>query len=614
MCGIVGYVGTKPASPILQDGLRRLEYRGYDSSGICWVDPRQSHLSVIKKKGKLSALEKVLNGRIIDSTVGLGHTRWATHGEPSDENAHPHLDSSNDFAIVENGIFENYSKIRQDLTKKGVKLRSQTDAELAAHLIARAYKGNFQMAFCKAIKQLKGYFAVVAISAKQPNQIIAFKRSNPLVIGVSDHGNFVASDVSALLPYTNKVIYLEDEEYAVITPQKVVVYGLRNNKVIRKKISEVKWNVEQAQKKGYRHFMLKEIYEQPDVSENILQKRIPSDRQGIVFSELTEKMIKQLKTARRLIFVSCGTAYHASIVARYLFEEIAHVACEENVSSEFRYYKDPQLNKEDIVVLISQSGETADTLAALKEAKLRGAKTLAICNVVGSTIAREADAVIYTHAGPEIGVASTKAYVAQLLTLSLLSIYVAQIRRQIDTKAFKTYLKELKLIPKKIQSILDNAKNIEQAAKKLYGLTNFLYLARGFNFANALEGALKLKEISYFHAHGYAAGEMKHGPIALVDNQLPIVCITPKSSTYEKMISNIEELKARDGIIVSIATRNDKCVRKLSGYTFEIPEIAECFSPILTVVPLQLFAYRIAVLNGCDVDQPKNLAKSVTVE
>ena len=534
MCGIIGYIGEKRVGPVLDDGLSRLEYRGYDSSGVVWLEPGKSQLTVVKKKGKLSELRKVLNGHLGSSSIGIGHTRWATHGAPSDVNAHPHLDESQHFAIVQNGIFENYGSVRDSLRKEGYSFRSQTDAETAAHLLKKYYRGNLTQAFRKTIQTLNGYYALVAMSSLEPDKIVAFKRSNPLIIGLSKDGHFVASDVSAVLPYTRQVIYLEDDEYAVITKQSVQVYDLKSNRLVKKHVSKVTWDVSQAQKGGYAHFMLKEIEEQPRVCQDIIDKRIDRKRNRITFDTLSQSFETELVRANRVLFVSCGTAFHASIVGRYLMEEIVKVACEDNVSSEFRYYGDPLLGKKDVVILVSQSGETADTIAALKEAKRRGARVLAICNVVGSTIAREADAVIYTHAGPEIGVASTKAYVAQLVTLSLLAVHMAFLRKTITQKEQLQYLKALCQLPNQVKTALKQAPDIEKAAEALKSKRDFLYLARGFNVATALEGALKLKEISYIHAHGYAAGEMKHGPIALVDKNLPIVCIAPQSRTHEK--------------------------------------------------------------------------------
>lgn len=613
MCGIVGYTGHRNAVPVLLEGLGRLEYRGYDSAGIACLNHDGKHLFAVKEKGKLSRLREELKRHSVSAEMGIGHTRWATHGEPSRINAHPHLDFTHRVAIVHNGIIENYASLKEKLSRKGVRFTSQTDTEIAANLIGRYYgKGNLLEAARKAVKELRGYFAFVVIAQDEPETIVAFKRSNPLVIGLGKGENFVASDVTALLPYTRRVIYLEDEEYAEITPAHVRIFSSLG-KLIKRNPVTVRWDVSKAQKGGYPHFMLKEINEQPAVVKNILAAHVKNKR--IHFDTLDRKLIKRLKQIRKIHFVSCGTAYHAGLVGNYMMGESLDLPVEATVSSEFRY-EDPSVNEEDLVILVTQSGETADTLAALREAKTKGALTLAIVNVVGSTVAREADCVIYTHAGPEIGVASTKAYLAQLTIIGLFTLYLAGIH-PFRKKQFmiKSRLQEILRLPSQIKETLHQEAAVVRCAKTLYRKKNFLYLGRGYNFPNALEGALKLKEITYAHAHGYPAGEMKHGPIALVDNRQPVICICPESSkTYEKMLSNIEEIKARRGIIITLATRGDKQVAKLSKQVFSVPDTSEMFSPILTAVPLQLFAYHVAVLNNRDVDQPRNLAKSVTVE
>ena len=616
MCGIVGYVGPREAIPVLIKGLEHLEYRGYDSAGIACLNSKDSRFFVLKEKGKLSELKSRLNGVPSAMHLGVGHTRWATHGEPSRINAHPHLGQDGRIALVHNGIIENYAELKAELERKGHRFRSQTDTEIAAHLVEHYYRGDLREALKCALDRMRGFFAFVVVSRDEPNCLLACKRSNPLVIGVGKNECFVASDISALLPYTSKVIYLEDDELAELTPHAIHISHLQNGRRIRKPVSKIDWSVEKAQKGGYKHFMLKEIYEQPEVVRNTLEARIKKGR--VFFDSLSPKVIKHLKQVNKVHFVSCGTAYHAGLVGNYMLGECVRLSAEATVSSEFRY-EDPVVNKNDLVILITQSGETADTLAALREAKQKGALTLAIVNVVGSTIAREADAVIYTHAGPEIGVASTKAYLAQLTVIALFAIYLGQIhpqrKKDFTPAKAKHLLRQLSKLPAQIQAALKETSVIETCARNLKGKKNFLYLGRGYNFPNALEGALKLKEITYAHAHGYAAGEMNHGPIALIDGEQPVICICPSTSkTYEKMVSNIEEIKARQGIIVSVATKNDDNVAKLSQYTFFVPETDEMLSPILTVIPLQLFAYQVAVLNKRDVDQPRNLAKSVTVE
>ncbi len=614
MCGIIGYIGYRDVVPVLIQGLEQLEYRGYDSAGIACLDSRKGNLFLAKEKGKLAALKEKIGDFNIDSHIGVGHTRWATHGEPSRENAHPHTDFSGQIALVHNGIVENYATLKKTLQKKKVRFTSQTDTEVGVQVIGRFYKKKTSLfqAVKQAIPQLRGFFAFVLFSKDDPETIIAYKRSNPLVIGLGQGENFVASDVTALLSYTRRVIYLEDEDIAVLTRNKVTVYSLKRHSWVSRPVTTVNWNVAQAQKQGFPHFMLKEMYEQPEVLRNILSKRI--DRQGeVYFDTITKAFRKRLKKIERVFMISCGTAYHAGLVGGTAIQQYARVPYQAQVSSEFRY-TNPMVGPEDLVVLVTQSGETADTLAALREAKSKGALVLAIVNVVGSTIAREADSVIYTHAGPEIGVASTKAYVAQLATLLLLAFYMGRLRRKLSRDAHRTLIREFKKIPDQAAKILKEHKRFESCAKKHYTRRNFLFLGRGYNFPTALEGALKLKEISYAHAHGYAAGEMKHGPIALIDHEQPVICIAPDSLTYEKMISNIQEICARDGIVIAIGTEGRKDLEKMADDFFCIPKTSEVFSPILTVIPLQFFSYQMAVLNGRDVDQPRNLAKSVTVE
>ena len=614
MCGIVGYVGYRNTVPVLIKGLETLEYRGYDSAGIACVDQQKGSLFLVKEKGKLGVLKEKLGDFNIEAHIGIGHTRWATHGEPSRANAHPHVDASGKIALVHNGIFENYAVVKSALQKKKVRFLSQTDTEVCVNLIGSYYRKSPKLfdAVKRAVSELHGFFAFVLFSKEDPDTLIAFKRSNPLVIGLGQGENFVASDVTALLPYTRQVIYLEDEDLAVITAKEVAIYSLKTKSWVKRHPTTVHWDVSQAQKQGFPHFMLKEMYEQPEVLKSILSKRLQKGG-DIFFDTLDKRFQKRLRKIERVSMISCGTAYHAGLVGSIAVEKYTRLSCHTQVSSEFRY-GDPILGVKDLVVLITQSGETADTLAALREAKAKGATTLAVVNVVGSTIAREADAVIYTHAGPEIGVASTKAYIAQLATLLLFAFYVAKLRKTISPSDLKVLIREFKKMPEQCSKVLKNIKKFERCAQKHYTRRNFLYLGRGCNYPTALEGALKLKEISYAHAHGYAAGEMKHGPIALIDHEQPVICIAPDSMTYDKMISNIQEIRARDGIVIAIGSEGRDDLKKMADDFFAIPKVPEILSSILTVIPLQFFAYKIAALNGRDVDQPRNLAKSVTVE
>jgi glucosamine--fructose-6-phosphate aminotransferase (isomerizing) len=612
MCGIIGYVGAREAVPILIKGLEHLEYRGYDSAGIACLAHGRSDFFLVKEKGKLSELKARINGYYSQMNLGIGHTRWATHGEPSRINAHPHLGQGGRVALVHNGIVENYAELKSELKRKGHRFKSETDTEVAAHLIEQYGRGNLAEAMRRAVCRMEGFFSFAFISRDEPNRLFAFKRSNPLVVGIGDGEHFVASDVSALLPYTKKVIYLDDDEVVELKCDSVRISHLRKRVPVRKTVSDVRWSVEEAQKGGFPHFMLKEIHEQPRVLGEILQKRV-SEGGRIEFDTFDSSIKLRLKRTSKIFAVSCGTAHHAGLVADYLVEDLAQIPTEAHVSSEFRYSAQ-LIGKNDAAIFITQSGETADTLAALRLARGKGALTLAVVNVVGSTIAREADAVIYTHAGPEVGVASTKAYLAQLMTLALLSMYLGVLKRTISPSLLQNLIHEAKKIPGHVERILNQTHTLDEPVKALFKKRNFLYLGRGYNFPNALEGALKLKEITYAHAHGYAAGEMKHGPIALIDEEQPVVCLVPQSKTHAKMISNIEEIRARKGMIISIATEGDEAIRKLSRWVLWIPKTPELFSPILTAVPLQLFAYQIAVLNHRDVDQPRNLAKSVTVE
>ena len=609
MCGIVGYIGPKDAQPILLSGLKRLEYRGYDSAGMATIT--QGVLSVKKQKGKIVHLEKLLNSSPLKGNVGISHTRWATHGVPNQKNSHPHTSCKEDIAIVHNGIIENYEDLKESLVKEGHKFTSETDTEVIAHLIEKFYKDDMVSAVRATLKQLKGSFALGVISKDYPDQLIAARSGSPLVVGIGNGENFIASDIPALLEYTKKMLFIEDNEMIVLTKDKVTITTLDGESVLREPTT-ITWDISQAEKSGYEHFMLKEIYEQPSVIEGILNHRISSDGNSVTFEEL-KLSTEYLNNIERISIVACGTAYHAGLTGKYALEELLGLPVEIDVSSEFRYRR-PSLSERTLVIAISQSGETADTLASIREARRRGAKVLSIVNALGSTMTRESDGVIYTHAGPEIGVASTKAYTAQLSILYLFGIYLAQNKNLLNNNKVKALLNEMSSLPEKAKAIIEDDAVIKKIVQHHHDKSCFLYLGRNINFPNALEGALKLKEISYLHAEGYSAGEMKHGPIALIDKTMPVVCLCPESKIYDKMISNIQEIKARGGIVIAIATEGDKHIQNHSDYTIYIPKIKELFSPILTVLPLQLLAYHIAVKNKRDVDQPRNLAKSVTVE
>ncbi len=598
MCGIVGYIGNKDALPILIEGLRRLEYRGYDSVGIAIIP--KDKIVVKKCKGKIKNLEELLGSKdISESHIGISHNRWATHGPPTNINAHPHQDCSGDIAVVHNGIIENFSELKKQLIEEGHKFKSQTDTEVISHLVEKYYKGDLKDAVLKTLKNLKGSFALGVISKNEPDRIIAARKESPLIVGIGEGENFIASDVPAILKYTKKVIYLDDGEIAVLTKDNVTIFDSDGNQR-RKNIDVIKWTLDSAQKAGFPHFMLKEIHEQPKV----LKQIISSGMSGFEFN---------LEGISNIIIIACGTAYHAGLVGKYVLEKFTRIPVSTDVSSEFRY-RDPIVNKNTLAIAISQSGETADTLAAVKEAKQKGAKILSVCNVVGSSLVRISDEVLYTCAGPEIGVASTKAYTAQLAILYMLAFYIADKKGLLKSERKQSLSSVFKDIPGIIENILSKKNIIQRIAARHLNLGSFLYLGRNLNFPTALEGALKLKEISYIPAEGYAAGEMKHGPIALIDEYRAVVCISPESFVYEKMVSNIEEICARKGKVIAIVTEGDKLIENFTKEIIYIPKIDEIFSPIVTVVPLQLLAYYIAVKRGCDVDQPRNLAKSVTVE
>lgn len=609
MCGIIGYIGNKDATGILLECLKKLEYRGYDSSGVGLI-ANNNDLVVRKAKGKIRSLEDLIAQKPVPfAHVGISHTRWATHGLPSDINSHPHIDAKHQFAVVHNGIIENYAQLRDQLKKKGVKFISQTDTEVIGHLVASLYKGDFKAAVLATIRQLKGAFAIGVISHLHPDMFIAARVGSPLIIGIGDKENFIASDVPAIMEKTRKVIYLKDGQMAVLTKERVDVFTFDGKKAPAK-IDTVNFNIGSAQKEGYAHFMLKEIHEQPKVLATMLASRV---KKGALHLEGFDISEKALKSVKKIVVVACGTAYHAGLVGKYAIEKLARISVEVDTSSEFRY-RDAIVDKNTLIVAVSQSGETADTLAAVREAKTKGARVIAICNVIGSSLAREADGTLYTHAGPEIGVASTKAYSAQLMMLYLLALKLAQSRRAMAPAKIKNALASLTKVPKLYEAILKKKVSIAHTAEANSHFGCFLFLGRNINFPTALEGALKLKEISYIPAEGYAAGEMKHGPIALIDEYRAVVCIATSSHVYDKMASNIQEIKARKGVVLAIATDGDREIGHHADYVIEVPKIDEIFSPLLTVIPLQLIAYYISVKRGNDVDQPRNLAKSVTVE
>ena len=609
MCGIVGYIGKKEALPILLDGLRQLEYRGYDSAGVCMLE--EGKIKIAKRSGKIKDLiSSIKKGDLDGSRLGIGHSRWATHGAPTNLNAHPHTDCSGDIAVVHNGIIENFNEIKERLLHEGHHFKSETDTEVIAHLIEKYYRGDLVKAVLKTIKNLKGSFALGVICKNEPDKLIGARKESPLVVGLAKSGNFIASDIPAILKHTKKVMYIDNNEVVVLKKNKVRVLGIDGKKK-KKAINTIKWTIKSAQKSGFPHFMLKEIHEQPKILKHTISSRVKgSSRISLEGLNLSDRDIKNISN---IIILACGTAYHAGLVGKYLIEKFTDIPVWVDLSSEFRYRK-PIVDKNTLVIAISQSGEPADTLAAVKEAKEKGANILSICNVVGSSLVRISDSVLYTYAGPEISVASTKAYTAQLTILYLLSFYIAD-KKGLLKKTVKKYLiREFKKLPSILEKILDKKNSLQKLANKHLHFGSFLYLGRNLNFPTALEGALKLKEISYIPAEGYAAGEMKHGPIALIDEYRAVVCIAPQSDTYEKMVSNIQEICARKGKVIIVATEGDDEIKGFTKEIIYIPKIEEIFSPIVCVLPLQLLAYYIAVKRGCDVDQPRNLAKSVTVE
>ncbi|GGG38323.1 glutamine--fructose-6-phosphate transaminase (isomerizing) [Bizionia arctica] len=615
MCGIVGYIGHREAFPIIIEGLKRLEYRGYDSAGIALYDGKD--LKVCKAKGKVADLEARVDSEITkNGTIGIGHTRWATHGVPNDVNAHPHSSNSGDLVIIHNGIIENYVSLKKELSKRGYIFKSDTDTEVLINLIEDIkLKENLKLgkAVQVALNQVVGAYAIAVFDKKKPDEIVIAKLGSPLAVGVGDNEFFIASDASPFIEYTKNAIYLEDEEMAIVRINKPIkIRKIKDDSLVDPYIQELQMNLEQIEKGGYDHFMLKEIYEQPDAIRDTYRGRLLV-KEGIIRMAGIDDNIEKFINADRIIIVACGTSWHAGLVAEYIFEDIARIPVEVEYASEFRY-RNPVITKKDVVIAISQSGETADTLAAIKLAKANGAFVFGVCNVVGSTIARETHAGAYTHAGPEIGVASTKAFTTQITLLTLIALKLAKVKGEISNSDYRYHLQELELIPEKVAKALKSEDHIKMIAEKYKNAKNFLYLGRGYNFPVALEGALKLKEISYIHAEGYPAAEMKHGPIALIDENMPVVVIATKKGHYEKVVSNIEEIKARQGKIIGIVTEGDENVKSLADYVIEVPESLESLSPLLTTIPLQLLSYHIAVMLNRNVDQPRNLAKSVTVE
>ena len=609
MCGIVGYIGNENAVEVIYNGLEKLEYRGYDSAGIAVIcdDKIERRRSV----GKLINLKQNIKSNKIFGNIGIGHTRWATHGKPSQENAHPHTDCSGKIVVVHNGIIENYVSIKQQLQKEGHNFASETDTEVVAHLIEKYYKGDLLAAVKSALKNIRGAYALCAVCSEDKNKIVVARKDVPLVIGLGEKENFIASDVSALLAYTKDVIFLENGDTAQITKDCVTVFD-ETDAEIKRPSQKILWNALQAEKCGYKHFMLKEIYEQTQTVQDTFRGRISDEENKIILQSINLSK-EEISKISRICIVACGTSYHAGLTAKFLFESLTKIPTEIDIASEFRY-ADPVIDDKVLTIFISQSGETADTLAALRLAKEKKSKTVAICNVVGSSISREADNVLYTHCGPEIGVASTKAFTGQLTALYLFVMFIASKKQTVTKQQLADFIVQLRDIPTKISETLNLANKIKDIAKLFQNTKQFIYLARNINYPIALEGALKLKEISYIYAEGYPAGEMKHGPIALIDETMPVMVIATKSKVYEKIVSNIEEAKARGAKIIAIANKSNKEIIKNSDYQIFVPEVDEIISPLINVIPLQFFAYYVSVMKGCDVDQPRNLAKSVTVE
>ncbi len=614
MCGIVGYLGTKPAYPILLKGLKRLEYRGYDSSGVAIIN--NDELEMFKCKGKVVNLEGIVDEKAMTGTIGIGHTRWATHGVPNDVNAHPHMSENSELAIIHNGIIENYGPLKTELIKRGYTFQSDTDTEVLIKLIEEIQKkGKFDLfeAIRFALKEVVGAYAMVVINKKNPDQLIAAKMGSPLVVGIGkDNEFFFASDATPIIEYTKNVVYLEDGEIAIVDRQNGLKIRTIHNKTVKPFIQELEMNLETLELGGYPHFMLKEIYEQPRSVKDSMRGRIQVNTGTVSLGGMRD-YLDQMVNAKRIIIVACGTSWHSALLGEYLIEDLARIPVEVEYASEFRY-RNPVINEGDVVIAISQSGETADTLAAIKLAKSKGALIYGICNVIGSTIARESHTGSYTHAGPEIGVASTKAFTAQLTALMLMALVLGKEKGTIEAPTFQRLLVGMDALPDKIEKVLKTNDVVYSIAEKFKDVNNMLYLGRGVNFPVALEGALKLKEISYIHAEGYPAAEMKHGPIALIDENMPVIIIATKDASYEKVVSNMQEVKARGGVIIAIVTEGDTQVKSIADHVIEIPITESILVPFLSVIPLQLLSYHIAVMRDCNVDQPRNLAKSVTVE
>jgi glucosamine--fructose-6-phosphate aminotransferase (isomerizing) len=607
MCGIIGTISQQDVVPKLLEGLKRLEYRGYDSAGLAII--RDNKYLSHKQVGRIDEL-KANVGEQFNGNIGIAHTRWATHGAPSQANAHPHFDCKHQIAIVHNGIIENYGSLREYLTKRGHTFRSETDSEVIAHLIEEHYEDNFVRAVQRSLAMLDGAYGVLILNLNDPNRLIAARKGSPLVIGVGEKEYYAASDIAAFLPYTRQVIHIDDGEIV-----EVFLNGMRtstlSDQTVIKEIEEIDWEIDEIEKGGYPHFMLKEIFEEPRAMEDAFRGRL-LDKENDARLRGLEEVNGELRSLQRIIITACGTAWHSGLVGEYLIEEKARVPVEVEYASEFRY-RNPILTPEDLVIAVSQSGETADTLAAVREAKTKGAKTLGVVNVVGSTIAREVDAGVYTHAGPEIGVASTKAFVTQMAAMAMIALRLGRLR-SLSLEEGKELIEGLRSLPQKMEKVLESSDKIRSIAEQYAAKRNFLYLGRGYNFPIALEGALKLKEISYIHAEGYPAAEMKHGPIALIDEEMPAVVIAPRDDVYPKILSNIQEIRARNGSVIAIATEGDPDIQQFSDHVIYVPPTLPFLTPFLTVVPCQLLAYHIAVLRGCDVDKPRNLAKSVTVE
>ena len=614
MCGIIGYIGSKPVVPVLLDGLRRMEYRGYDSAGVALVSPEG--ISLRRSAGKLVNLENAIQSEPVDGLYGVGHTRWATHGRPTEENAHPHRDCTGRIVVVHNGIIENYLELKQELQSQGHQFKTETDTEIVAHLVEREMHGDgLENAVRRALTYMRGMFAIVLVSVEDPEKIVAVRNGPPIVVGLGKDEFFVASDIPAILSHTRDVVFLGDEEMAIITRSGVQFTDYAGREV-SKTTQRVLWDPIAAEKGGHKHFMLKEIYEQPTAARDTILGRV-SQEQGRIFLPDLNISEETFRSLQKVTIVACGTSWHAGLVGKYLIEALAHVPVEVDYGSEYRY-RNPIISNNELAIVITQSGETADTLAALREAKRKGAASIAICNVVGSMATREADGTVYTHAGPEIGVASTKAFTSQLVALQLLALYMGQVRNTLGPADIRRHIDELLQLPHLIEQAVKASASMEKIAEKFYQRSDFLFLGRGINYPIALEGALKLKEISYIHAEGYPAGEMKHGPIALIDEQMPVVAIAPADHVFEKMIGNVQEAKARGGSVIAITTQGDQRMAAVldpsSDVILSMPATTEMLTPIVMTIPLQLLAYYIAVKRGCDVDQPRNLAKSVTVE